>query len=427
MNVKIEKLVYGGEGIGHAEGNTVFVPFVLPGEEVAIRAVERKKKFVRGAISQIVKPAPERIHGECPHFAVCGGCHYQHIPYGLQLEAKKQILRETLSRLGRITWDGPIEAHDSPPYAYRNRAQWKVRWVDEPGRHRGIIGYHRAASSAIFNAERCPILLPSLQAALQSLRTAIEGGELPSTLREVEAFANPAGEILFNASFTAFEGSGKKWFETLRAAVPSAASLLLHNSQNDSFHLEGPGFIDYPVGEFSYRVGHLSFFQVNHYLLEKMTSLAAHAATGDLALDLFAGVGLFSLPLAGKFQRVISVESNEAGVRDLRINAKRAALPIQCVTQEAERFLAACKESPQLIVLDPPRAGIGAEAAKHLRRLAPQEITYVSCDPATLARDLAALLAADSPAARYEIGEIHLLDMFPQTFHIESLVRLRRH
>jgi 23S rRNA (uracil1939-C5)-methyltransferase len=185
--------------------------------------------------------------------------------------------------------------------------------------------------------------------------------------------------------------------------------------------LFGPGFIEYKVAGVAYRVGHFSFFQVNNFLLEELVQeVVEREETGRLALDLFAGVGLFSAPLANRFERVIAVEANPAAVRDLETNA-RGHSTIEARAADVERFLEKCKEKPDLVILDPPRAGMPRPALDRLARLAPSRITYVSCEPPTLARDLAVLTGKG-----YEISEIHLFDLFPQTFHMEAVVRLRR-
>src|SRR5262249_34830601 len=149
IEVHIEKLVYGGEGLARHEGQTVFAPFVLPGETVLVEPIEQRKKFIRGRVNSIVLPSPERVAAECTYFAICGGCDYQHIPYAAQLRYKADILRETLSRLGKITWDGSIATHGSPPFGYRNRAQWKVA---PAGDGRLAAGYFQAGSRRL-----CPV------------------------------------------------------------------------------------------------------------------------------------------------------------------------------------------------------------------------------------------------------------------------------
>lgn len=424
MNVKIEKLVYGGEGLAHSEGQTVFVPYVLPGEVVAVRPVERKKKFVRAQLQHIITPAAERALPECPHFAACGGCHYQHLAYPQQIEAKQQILRETLARLGRVQWEGAIHAHPSPPFGYRNRAQWKIRVHDG----RGAIGYFRSGSSALLAVERCPIVSPGLQRALAALRTLLSENRLPQTLREVEAFADERDQrLLLNASCTEFAGSPAALAETLRTALPAAESILLHESSRDRFELFGPGHITYRAAGAEFRVGHLSFFQVNRHLVDQMAASVAQQAGGGRVLDMYAGVGLFSVPLARHCESLVAVESNEAAVRDLQANLASAGAKAQAVCADAERYLAGVTEPPDVMVLDPPRAGVEPGALHELLRLAPQRILYMSCDPATLARDLGVLVGGGArPVGAYEIAAMHLFDVFPQTYHIETLVQLGR-
>jgi 23S rRNA (uracil1939-C5)-methyltransferase len=197
MEVKIEKLIYGGEGLAHQDGATVFVPLVLPGEQVTVAPVERKKKFVRAKLVEVKEASAERVAALCPHFGICGGCDYQHIPYEAQLKYKAEILRETLRRLGRIDWTGEITAHGSPAWGYRNRAQWKVRPIAEPEQDSEIaatspktssggtklaVGYFRANSTALCAVETCEIISPLLLRTLRALREAGLAGEFPRSL-----------------------------------------------------------------------------------------------------------------------------------------------------------------------------------------------------------------------------------------------------
>ncbi len=428
MEVKIEKLVYGGEGLGHHDGQTVFVPFVLPDEVVTIRAVDKRKKFVRGRVEQLLTPSPQRASPPCRHFGICGGCHYQHIPYDAQLAYKAEILRETLRRIGRVSWDGPITNHASPPFGYRNRAQWKIAPCGDPGESR--IGYFQAGSTTLCPVEECPVLSPRLADTLAALRSMLASGKLPAKLREVEAFADSAGgKILLNASLERFEGPVAPLFAVLRDALPDLETILFHESSRDRYELNGPGFVYYGSADRRYRVGHLSFFQINRFLIEEIVRAVAAEESGRLALDLFAGVGLFTVPLAQTFERVVGVEADPAAARDLEANLGENKTAGSCVNADVELFLSQWKDTPDLVVLDPPRAGVPHAALTRLLRLAPQRITYLSCDPATLARDLATLtgsaVTTDS-AARYTITAMHLFDLFPQTYHIETLVRLHR-
>ena len=422
MDITIEKLIYGGEGLGHHNGSTVFVPFVLPAERVSAEPVEQKKKFVRARVERVLDPSPERIAPRCPHFGVCGGCDYQHAPYESQLRYKAAILRETLGRIGRIEWPGEIVEHASPPWGYRNRAQWKVRAMEKgAGAEKFAIGYFRAGSTVLCDVEDCQILSPLLLKTLLALRGALAAGTLPPELREIEAFAGANdSKLLLTATFARFPKKAEEAAKRFREIAPEIESLLFHDPGRDRMELDGPGFLDYPSGDTIFRVGHFSFFQVNRFLSDDLAREVTANEEGRFALDLFAGVGLFSVPLAKHFGHVLAVESNPAASRDLESNA-RTSSGIEIRTADVEQFLAKYKGKPDLIVLDPPRAGLAPGDAKHLLRMAPERITYVSCEPPTLARDLAALAAGG-----YEIAAIHLFDLFPQTFHMEAVVRLRR-
>ena len=450
IELTIEKLIYGGEGLGHHDGATVFVPFVLPDERISAAPVEQKKKFVRARAERVMDPSADRVAPRCAHFGVCGGCDYQHMGYDAQLRYKTEILRETLRRIGRIDWTGEIVAHASPPWAYRNRAQWKIRPVAEQGPSQGDskeaaeraqpvnnanlgIGYFRANSSALCAVDDCAIISPLLLKTLLSLRGALAVGALPKTLREIEAVAGGNdSELLLTATFSGFPPRASELAGKFREIAPETTSLVFHDPTRDRMELFGPGFITCEAGGYKYRVGHFSFFQVNRFLAGDLArEVAAHDAGGSLALDLFAGVGLFSLGMAEKFDHVVAVESNPAAARDLEANVAGAAqqtlanrsqpMSIEVRVADVEQFLAKYRGAPQMVALDPPRAGLTPGVVKHLARIAPGRVTYVSCDPPTLARDLAALQQSG-----YELAEVHLFDLFPQTFHMETVARLRR-
>lgn len=432
--VTVEKLVYGGEGLAHANGETVFVPFVLTGEEAEVEITERKKKLARARVARVLSPSPARILPRCPHFGACGGCDYQHTSYDEQLRIKESILHETLRRIGRIDWKSPITSHKSPPWEYRNRAQWKVQPVggnaahirDTP--HKSNIGYFRARSSALCPIEVCHIISPKLFETFTQIREALASGNLPSELREVEAFANATGtELLLNVTCSSLPRNREALLDKLAELIPAAASILLQDSAGSQMALHGPGFLQYNALGKSFRVAHLSFFQVNRFLLEDLACTVSNlAGTGSAALDLYAGVGLFTLSLAEKFASVATVESHPVAARDLEINAgasgKSIAIHNQPVKEFMHRRTATSKSSaPDVVVADPPRAGLDDGVAEQLARLSPPRIVYVSCDPATLARDLATLRNQ-----AYTLREIHLFDMFPQTYHIESVALLER-
>ena len=262
------------------------MPFVLPAERVSAAPVERKKKFIRARVDKLIEPSAGRAVPPCPHFGACGGCNYQHISYEAQLQYKTEILRETLWRLGHIEWPGEIAAHASPPWGYRNRAQWKVRALERSGAIPGAtaasgepqgtslrIGYFGANSTTLRPVDQCAILSPLLLKTLLAFRTALAAGQFPRNLREIEAFAGADdSKLLITLTFSGGFPPAKGIAEKVREIVPELESLLLHDPTRERMDLAGPGFVEYRAGGSSYRVGHLSFFQVNRFLVDEMVA-----------------------------------------------------------------------------------------------------------------------------------------------------------
>jgi len=278
------------------------------------------------------------------------------------------------------------------------------------------------------------VLSPLLAQTFLKLQDMTRSGALPAGIQEIEAFADSSDEkIAFNVAFDKFPKPAEELTSVFRNALPQIESLLLLDQKKNKFELSGPGHLVQEAGGYQYHVSHLSFFQVNRFLIEDLLKTVVASARGEVALDLYAGVGFFTLPLAKAFAKVVSVDANLAATRDLLANAELAKVTVVSHNEHAEEFLKKTSEKPEFVVLDPPRAGLGAQAAKDLAELGGSEIVYLSCDPSTLARDLAVLTNSsrkpkEIPASNhhYEITEMHLFDLFPQTFHIETLVRLRR-
>ncbi len=427
--LSIEKLIYGGDGLSHTEESTVFVPHVLPGEQVTASVRTRKKRLIHAKLLEVKQPSPARISATCPHFGVCGGCHYQHIETSQQTQFKKEILRETLSRLGGVVWEKEIRAHTAEPFGYRNRAQWAFR--DALPR---AFGYFLPESAHILPIDACPVLSPCLARAFSQLQNLARANSLSPGILEVEAFVDSEdSKLALNIAFERFSKPAKDLAAEFKAALPELETLLLLDKTKNRFELTGPGFLTHNVGDYSFRVSHLSFFQVNRFLVEDLMKTVLAGAKGQYALDLYAGVGLFTLPLAKAFAKVASVDANLAATRDLRTNAEAAGMELVSHVEHVEDFLKKEQETPDFVVLDPPRAGLGAETTARLANLGAPEIVYLSCDPSTLARDLAVLTGSErktttavTPAHRYEITDVQFFDLFPQTFHIETLVRLRK-
>ncbi len=371
---RIEKLVYGGEGLARLDGRVILTPYVLPDEVVTAEVAPVKKGLFRGRLIEIESPSPARVAPLCPYFQCCGGCQYQLIEYAQQVELKRSILREVLRRVGKIEYEGDIAAIWGEPWAYRNRIQLHV--------DRGALGYFEPGSRKLCPIDHCPIASPALNQAIAELAT-----PLP-----------------YSGALELFTNESQVQINILDRAPRSVFSTL------ESIGATGP--IEYA----GFRVSRNSFFQVNRFLIDPLVECATSGREGNSAFDLYAGVGLFSSRLAEKFHKVTAVESGPSAVRDLEHNLQGSVDIENC---GVEQFLAQCKQTPDFILADPPRAGLGKEAVADLARIRAPRITIVSCDPATLSRDLRGLLDAG-----YRIEKITVVDLFPQTFHIETVVDL---
>ncbi len=392
--LRIEKWVYGGDGLGRLDGRVVLAPFVLPGELARVDLKRANTDLLRATRVEILDAAADRVTPACPYFARCGGCHYQHAPYEYQLARKREILGEVLRRVGKIEPPADIALIAGPPWEYRNRAQFHL--------HSGRIGYHEAGSRRLCPIERCPISSPVLNGALTALRAMMRQPRFPRFLDSIELFTNETS-VQVNVREQADRRIARSFIEWCAGRIPGAAEPAL----------------EYSAAGFSYRVSHRSFFQVNRFLIDKLVETALEGAAGESAVDLYAGVGLFSLPLARRFSRLTAVESADSPMRDLEWNAARAGLAVVPRRETAEMFLENMAQPPDFLLADPPRSGMSKAVVGHLARLQPRQVTIVSCDPSTLARDLAVLLGAG-----YRLAALTLVDLFPQTFHMETVARL---
>jgi 23S rRNA (uracil1939-C5)-methyltransferase len=448
MLLSIEKLIYGGDGLARtaagADGRSmaVFVPFVLPGEKIDAEIRQEKPGFARGSLTQVIEASPDRVEARCPYFRQCGGCHYQHIPYQRQLEFKGAILRETLQRIARIELQSEIRLHASPPWSYRNRTRLQVRtgpgFPPQPAKNARsggpgfALGYSRFGSHEFLPVRECPISSPLLNRVMARL-VELGGLNCPATVEEVELFADAADERLLAWAFCGREAERRdllRWAEALERELPEISGVTFFSSRRrfeDEAPLDlqalaqsGAQAIRYRTQGYEYQVSAGAFFQVNRYLVDELVSVVTGNASGDVALDLYAGVGLFSAALAQSFHHIFSVEASQTSHGDLVQNVPANVKAAGARTEDYLRNRPVRKR-PDLVVLDPPRTGAGKVVIRSLVELGALRVRYVSCDPATLARDTAPLLAAG-----YHIEEAHLFDLFPQTFHIESVMLLAR-
>ena len=446
MLLTIEKLIYGGDGLARlpdtkspskeqGRGKAVFVPFVLEGEKIEARLTEQKVGFARAIADRIVEPSPHRVQPGCPYFTRCGGCHYQHVSYEHQLEIKEAILRETLRRTAKLELDCPIQVHASPPWNYRNRSRLQVRSEPE-----FVLGYFKQSSQEVLPIEQCPISSPLINRGIAALWQLGRARKVPEGVIEVEFFANADDSKLLvelDCSETARRASIRAFAEHLPEAASEIAGVVAFRQKTHGLPERllsvGDDFLMYATQRGALKVSAGSFFQTNRHLIDELVHIVTKSRSGDAAFDLYAGVGLFSTTLAGDFRHIVSVELSQTSTGDLSYNSPSNAEAVQATT---EQYLARLENSeqigkgvvlphtfhkPDLAVVDPPRTGLGESVARRLANLGAPQIVYVSCDPATLARDLKILLAAG-----YRIVQAHLLDMFPQTYHIESVFVLDR-
>ena len=299
--------------------------------------------------------------------------------------------------MGKLEPPSQIRVISGAEWEYRNRVR-----VRAAGR---ALGFRQTGSHRLCAIERCPVASPALNEALAVLREMQRDRRFPDFVRGLELFSNEA-EVLLSVveAQPSHRRVARRFFEWAAERIPGAAEVELN----------------YQAAGETFRVSRASFFQVNRFLIDALVTCALEGSSGETAVDLYAGAGLFALPLARRFAQVTAVESFRAAVSDLEFNAERAGLNVTTVCASAESYLERLPAAPDLVVADPPRAGLGKSAVTHLLRLKPGRLVLVSCDPATLARDLAQLLAGG-----YQLEELVLIDLFPQTPHIESVARLR--
>jgi len=389
LEVEIERILPGGVGLAHAQGRTLFVSLAAPGDKLRVQLDRISGRVGFASIKEIIKPSPVRVEPPCPYFGRCGGCDFQQMNYQAQLDAKIEIIRDCLQRIGGMKGGmkgaDEIVIHASPkPWHYRARAKWQF----DPAK--GSLGYFERASHRVCDVEYCAVLVPELQQALEGLREKIRDNSFPSHHTEIEGIAGDRGVSLF--------------------PEPDA-------SKSDE--------LSWRIGDESYRLSAQAFFQINIELLEQLIAHVTGNRSGRMAVDLYCGVGLFTLPLARKFDQVIGIESNATAARLAWRNLENAELSNGLIVSSrvTEGLVAhrASLDSVDFLLLDPPRSGVEPGVIDEIQRIGPRQICYVSCDPATLARDLKKLCDGG-----YSLDSIAAFDMFPPTHHVETVVHLAR-
>ncbi len=408
FEVSIDKMVYGGSGLGRHEGKVVFVPFAAPGDTLLVRSVRQKKNLIYASVERLLTPGPTRRAPFCVHFGTCGGCQWQHLDYEAQVEIKRSILEELFHHRFPETRPIRIDMRRSPQareYRSRGRIQFRGHGSDS------AVGFYGFQSQNVIDVQACPLFRPALNTALRSLREQWKAGSLDPGMSQAELLSS--------------EEEGNWAWEETGPSLEDDFSSFGRAADVDT----GAVPLRRKIGEHDYKIVPSVFFQANDFMtadlvatVREQTGVSRH----DSALDLYAGVGLFSLPLARRFSRVTSVEASAEACRLCEGNAAAEGLDnIRVVCADVDSWMKAVSTvtAPgfDLIILDPPRCGAGCEVMRRIEEWAPEAVIYVSCDPQTLVRDLAVLTGRD-----YRIDFIQGLDLFPQTFHFESVVHLTR-
>ncbi|HEY5074596.1 MAG TPA: class I SAM-dependent RNA methyltransferase [Pyrinomonadaceae bacterium] len=409
MEVTIERILPGGLGLAHAEGKTVMVALAAPGDRLRVQIDRVKGNVSFASIEEILTPSPLRVEPPCPYFGRCGGCDFQQMHYQAQLEAKAEIIKDCLRRLARIENIPDFQITAAPnPWHYRSRAQWQYDAV------RQKLGYFESGSRSVCDVANCAVLAPQLESTLENLRVRMQEGLFPDSARDFRAVVGDEAVSI----------------------APSIRSPTVREGSDSIKDSEEIRDITRTIHGETYRLNAESFFQANDGLLPQLIDTAIGEASGETALDLYCGVGLFTLPLARRFKHVVGVESVPTAASFARENLANARLTNAEVairdvgvwlddvkrhdlSRLSEESAAALQGQMDFVLLDPPRTGAESRVIAGVLGLKPRRISYVSCDPATLARDLKKLLAGG-----YTLHSLAAFDMFPQTHHVETVVHL---
>ena len=398
MEVTIERILPGGLGLAHAEGKTLMVALAAPGDRVRVRVDRVKGNVGFASIVEVLEPSPARIAPPCPYFGSCGGCDFQQLAYEAQLSAKAEIIRDCLHRIGRINTVPDFSITPAPnQWRYRSRAQWQYDSV------RQRLGYFESVSRNVCDVSECAVLVPELQQSLETLRHEMSEGLLADDARYFRAVVGEEGVSVASGARSPSVGEGK-----IRDISRSV------NSETYTLNAE-------------------SFFQANIDLAPQLIEAAIGDVSGDTAIELYSGVGLFTLPLSRRFKQVIAVEENPDAASFARENLANASLTnVEIANADVGEWLnrevgaprsekrrQAAAHQIDFLLLDPPRVGAESRVIDGILQISPKQICYVSCDPATLARDLRKIIAGG-----YSLDSIAAFDMFPQTHHVETIARL---
>jgi len=425
--LKIEKMNLGGQGIGYINNKVCFVDFVIPGEKVRVEIVTEKKDYDVGRCVEILESSPARIEPLCPVYKICGGCHFQHIEYKSQVQIKKDVLIDTLRHIGRIN-SSDVKIHYSEPWHYRNRAQLPVQKKD------GIkIGYFKKGTHDVVEHDLCYINQREINDVIMILKSRIKDSDVRiydeikhrGNLRHIIIKRGVRTNQIFLTFVTKENFLPKRVYDGLDKEIPGLVGICLNINDKKTNRILGEKNIllvgtevyEEIVDGKRFQIGPISFFQINIPVFENIIQKIKQEVQGSYLVDLYAGVGVISICVAQLFKNVVAIEENplsvKEGIKNACLNDTENIEFIQGMVEKKFNKIKRC----DTLILDPPRKGVGEELIKKITKIGAKKIIYLSCNPATLARD-ANLIIKDG----YNIKGLYLFDMFPQTYHIESLM-----
>ncbi len=404
LKIEIGNAIYGGNFVGRSpEGKTIFVPYTLPGEETEVYITEDKKNFARGILLKVITQSSERITARCRHFGICGGCHYQHIPYARQLELKQKIVLDQFTRIGKFNTPDVHAVIPSPlEWNYRNTVQFHVS-------ENGKLGFQKGASSETLEIEECFLPEPTIMELWQQLELDAEVG-----IERVVMRSGSDGEVMLGMEIIGEE------FPDFNIDFPLSVVLL---GKDQDLVLSGEPTSRFEINGQEFVVSARSFFQVNVKQAEALVDHVLQLVNWDpkmTVFDLYCGVGLFSRFIAPLVKELIGIEISESACNDFATNLEQFE-NISLYIGPVEQILPGLKARPDVVIVDPPRAGLAANVVETIIKSGAREIVYISCDPTTLARDCRSLVDRG-----FQLREIQPFDLFPQTYHVETVCLLER-
>jgi 23S rRNA (uracil1939-C5)-methyltransferase len=414
--LKIDRLVYGGSGLGFLNGQAVFVPFSAPGDELEVEIVSEKKGVHWGEIREIITPSVSRTTPFCPHFTQCGGCQWQHLSYADQVAWKRIVMEDTIRRLGGVK---QAEVENCIPSPKDRDYRHRVRLHVDTDSQRSQVGFYRTGSHEVVPIDNCPLLPAEMNRLLKQLSVLL--GKYPmANLTEIEMAQGNKGKPVLHLRSTG-ELPALDEFRTL------PVDGVVADLGNEKETIQGRDFVKISVGEMEFQVGSNVFFQANLGLLpafaDKIVEMTARC---DQAVELYSGIGLWGCLLSDRVRRLFAFESNPPAAQDALTNLRNLKISniVSSSTSARAGLGMVLKKGikPDLILMDPPREGLSKNVCRRLLEIKPKQMVYISCNPATLARDIKMLLAD----GHFRIERIQPLDMFPHTYHIETIVRLIR-